>query len=81
MPQLIENAAVSERHQDRDNNPDIEEIIRLRGAINYENGTYPVKITVKVIKNDGNKAYSYEVMKIENPTVKKTVGQSISEGT
>jgi hypothetical protein len=27
-----------------------------------------VKITVKVTKNDGNKAYSYEVMEIENPT-------------
>jgi hypothetical protein len=36
-------------------------------SVNKEQ-THPVKITVKVTKNEGSKAYSYEVMEIENPT-------------
>ncbi|MDR1897946.1 MAG: hypothetical protein LBR10_14270 [Prevotellaceae bacterium] len=67
LPQLIKTSLLKGIQKDRDNNYHIEEIQRLYGAINYEGKTYPVKITVKVIKNEGHKAYSYEVMKIESP--------------
>jgi hypothetical protein len=79
LPELIKTSVVSERHQDRDKKPDIKEIIRLRGSINYENGIYPVKITVKAIKNEGNKAYSYEVMEIESPTAKELSGNQFQK--
>lgn len=45
----------------------MKEIQRLYASINYAGRIHPVKITVKVIKREGNKAYSYEVMEIENP--------------
>jgi hypothetical protein len=67
LPKLIETSILREVKQDRDNNPEIKEIQRLYGAIDYERQVHPVKITVKVTKNEGNKAYSYEVMDIENP--------------
>ncbi|MDR0711680.1 MAG: hypothetical protein LBF67_05000 [Prevotellaceae bacterium] len=67
LPKLIETAILREIKQDRDNNPQIKEIQRLYGFISYKEQTYPVKITVKVTQNKGNKAYSYEVTEIENP--------------
>ena len=77
IPKLIETSVLRETKRDRDNNTNISEIRRFYGAIYYENEIYPIKITVKVIKQEGNKAYSYEVMQIENPiTQKKLSGQS-----
>ncbi|MDR3189318.1 MAG: hypothetical protein LBT94_09085 [Prevotellaceae bacterium] len=67
IPKLIQTAILRERQQDRDNNQDIKEIQRLYGAISYEGAQYPVKITVKAYPTGSNKAYSYEVVKIENP--------------
>jgi hypothetical protein len=67
LPKLIETSVLREVKQDRDNNPEIKEIQRLYGAISYKEQTHPVKITVKVTKNEGNKAYSYEVMEIKKP--------------
>ena len=67
MPKLIETSILREVKQARDNNPEIKEIQRLYGAINYEGQAHPVKVTVKVTKNENNKAYSHEVMDIENP--------------
>ena len=63
LPQLIVTSVLKETKQDRGNNRDIKEIQRFYGAVNYENETYPVKITVKAYPNGKNKAYSYEVMK------------------
>jgi hypothetical protein len=68
LPSLIKTSILRELKQDRDDNPEIKEIQRLYGAISYEGLTHPVKITVKVTRSQGNKAYSYEVMEIENPT-------------
>jgi hypothetical protein len=67
IPELIETFVLSEVHPDRNNDSNIKEIQRLSGAIDYEGNVYPVKITVKSIINEGNKAYSYEVMEIESP--------------
>jgi hypothetical protein len=67
LPRLIETSVLSESQPDRDNNYHIKEIQRFYGTISYENTIFPVKITVKAIQNEGNKAYSYEVMKIESP--------------
>ncbi|GHT12971.1 hypothetical protein AGMMS4956_08400 [Bacteroidia bacterium] len=67
LPRLIEISVLSASQQDRNNDYHIKEIQRFYGTIRYENVIFPVKITVKVIQNEGNKAYSYEVMKIENP--------------
>jgi hypothetical protein len=60
---------IKEIHGDEKDNGDIKEIQRFYGAINYEGKRYPVKITVKATKNEGNKAYSYEVLDIENPGI------------
>jgi hypothetical protein len=68
LPQLIENSVLAERHPDRDGDSHIREIQRLYSTIDYEGKIFPVKITVKATFNDGNKAYSYEVIKIESPT-------------
>jgi hypothetical protein len=67
LPKLIETSILRELKPDRDNNPEIKEIQRLYGAINDKEQMHSVKITVKVTKNEGNKAYSYEVTEIENP--------------
>ena len=75
IPLLLKTALLKERSADKDNNPEIKEIQRLYGTINYDNQQHPVKITVKVVKNEGgpdyNKAYSYEVIEIENPTLRQ----------
>jgi hypothetical protein len=68
LSQLIENSVLVERHPDRDSDSHIKEIQRLYSAIAYESKIFSVKITVKATFNDGNKAYSYEVIKIESPT-------------
>jgi hypothetical protein len=67
LPKLIETSVLRDAHKDRNNDTNIREIQRLYGAINYEWKNYPVKITVKVYQSENNKAYSYEVMQIENP--------------
>ena len=71
IPKLIETSVLKSTTQDRLNDTNIKEIQRLYGGVNYENEIYPVKITVKVIKNGENKAYSYEVMHIETPITPK----------
>jgi hypothetical protein len=70
LPQLIKTSILKETHPDRADDENIKNIQRFYGAINYEEEIYPVKITVKAIKNEGNKAYSYEVMEIESPIEK-----------
>ena len=67
LPQIIETSMLQARRPDRDNDPNIVEIQRFYGKIYHEGGIYPVKTTIKVIRNEGNNAYSYEVMKIETP--------------
>jgi len=67
LPHLIETSILTETKQDRRNNKDIKAIQRFFGAIQYENKKYAVKITVKVYPTGTNKAYSYEVTKIETP--------------
>jgi hypothetical protein len=67
LPRLIETSILTETKQDRRNNKDIKAILRFYGAIHYQNNTYPVKITVKAYPTEINKAYSYEVSKIETP--------------
>jgi len=71
IPRLIESSVLKETKRDRVNDSNISEIRRFYGAINFENEIYPVKITVKVIKDGKNKAYSYEVMQIESPITQK----------
>jgi len=81
ISKLIETSVLKEIKPDRVKDSNIKEIRRFYGAINYENEIYPVKITVKVIKQEGNKAYSYEVMQIESPVTQKELpGQSILGG-
>jgi hypothetical protein len=67
LPKLIETSILQEIHQDKGNDVNIKEIQRLYGVVNYEGQVHSVKLTVKVIKNGSNNAYSYEVMKIKNP--------------
>jgi hypothetical protein len=67
MPQLIETSIMKERGTDHNKDVNIREIQRFYGSVNYEGNMHPVKITVKAYKNNTNKAYSYEVMDIENP--------------
>ena len=69
LPRLIETSILVETKQDRSNNKDIKAIQRFYGAIDYENKIYAVKITVKAYPAGLNKAYSYEVIKIETPII------------
>ncbi|MDR0712021.1 MAG: hypothetical protein LBF67_06735 [Prevotellaceae bacterium] len=69
LPQIIKTALLKEQHADKKDNQDIKEIQRFYGAISYEGKKHPVKITVIATKNEGNKAYSYEVLDIENPGI------------
>ena len=71
IPKLIETSVLFSSTQDRLNDPNINEIQRFYGAINYEHEIYPVKLTVKVIVTGEHKAYSYEVMHIETPITTK----------
>ncbi|MDR3189317.1 MAG: hypothetical protein LBT94_09080 [Prevotellaceae bacterium] len=81
MPKLTETSVLKEQKSDEENNSSIKEIQRFYGAIRYEGKIYPVKITVKAYYREGNKAYSYEVMKIESPTARSALsGQSYSDG-
>jgi hypothetical protein len=81
LPCLIETSILIETKKDRGNNLDIKEIQRFFGAINYENNIFPVKITVKVYRIGINKAYSYEVMKIETPiNINELSGQLFQSG-
>lgn len=67
LPNLVETAVLQEITPDKKNNPDVIEIQRFYGVIMYENSNYPVKLTIKVVVNEGKRAYSYEVLQIENP--------------
>jgi hypothetical protein len=81
IPELLKTSLLKESNKDRDDDYHIKEIQRLYGAISYEGKTYPVKITVKATKNEGNKAYSYEVIQIESPIEHEELsGQSTSSG-
>jgi hypothetical protein len=68
LPKLLETAILTERTSDKNNAQSILEIQRLYGKINYDGNIYLVKITVKVIRKEGNRAYSYEIVEIESPT-------------
>jgi len=67
LPRLIENAALAERHPDSEGDVNIEEIQRFYAAVGFNNTVNRVKITVKVIKPQDHRAYSYEVLKVEMP--------------
>ena len=69
LPGLIKTSILKYRQNDKENNPDIKEMQRFYGAVDYEKTIYPVKITVKAYRIGESKAYSYEVMKIESPTI------------
>jgi hypothetical protein len=71
LPELIKTAILKERHPDKRNSENIEEIQLLYSSIRYENRVYPVKLTIKVYSKklkEVSKAYSYEVIDIETPT-------------
>lgn len=67
LPNIIENSLIGEIHYDRDNNPNIRDIVRLYGYVIIGDDNYRVKTTIKRYndKNLKSKAYSYEVTKIE----------------
>lgn len=65
LPEILENSLLGEEHPDRNNDPNIEGIQRFYGALRYNGETYRVKTTVKKIKNEGNKHYTYEIQEIE----------------
>lgn len=67
LPNIIENSIIGEIHDDRDNNPNIRDIVRLYGYVIIGDDNYRVKTTIKRYndKNLKSKAYSYEVTKIE----------------
>jgi hypothetical protein len=80
LPQIIRTSLIKEVQKDKRNNPDVKEIQRFYGTLHYEGNNYPVKMTVKATINEGNKAYSYEVLDIENPTEQHPSGLTIPSG-
>jgi hypothetical protein len=77
LPSLIKTSLLKEVSQDVKNSDNMKEIQRFYGAVDYQGNVYPVKLTVKATKREGNKAYSYEVMDIENPNAER-LGQSVA---
>jgi len=72
LPLLVKTSMLKEVNQDiKGKNLNIKEIQRFYGIVNYEGKIYSVKITVKATKREGNKAYSYEVLEIENPALQQ----------
>ena len=69
LPELIKTSILKQTHLDKKNSRHVREIQRFYGSVSYEENVYPVKITVKVYYYQDSKAYSYEVMKIESPTM------------
>ena len=67
LPQIIENSIVGEVHEDRNNDTNIKDIVRLFGCVNINGKNYRTKTTVKRYANvnDKTKAYSYEITEIE----------------
>ena len=67
MPQIIENSVVGEIHEDKNNIPQLSDIVRLYSAIEINEKLYRVKTTVKRYNDSSikSKAYSYEVKEIE----------------
>ena len=66
IPKIIENAVLGETHADRKNDRNIKEIQRFYAAVNLDGEIQRVKLTVKAYETEArNKAYSYEVTKIE----------------
>lgn len=67
MPQIIENSVVGEIHEDKNNIPQLSDIVRLYSAIEINEKLYRVKTTVKRYNDSTikSKAYSYEVKEIE----------------
>jgi len=69
LPTLVETSVLTETKPDRLHDSNIAEIRRFVCRILYEGEIYPVKLTVKVIKLEGSKIYSYEIMQIESPII------------
>jgi len=67
LPKLLETSILKERKPDKYKDNHIKEIQRLYGVINYERTAHLIKITVKATYNNGNKAYSYEILQIKTP--------------
>ncbi|MDR3132710.1 MAG: hypothetical protein LBU42_01635 [Prevotellaceae bacterium] len=55
LPELIETARLKDTHADKNSDTNVKEIQRLYNSIKYEEKVYPVKITVKSIKNNRDK--------------------------
>lgn len=80
LGKILENSILIENYPDRNNDPSIEGIQRFYGVINYDGDTYKVKTTVKKVKNEGNRYYTYEIQETE--LIKENDGQfrTVREG-
>ena len=56
---------MAETHPDRASDPNIEEVQRFYGAIEVDGDLYRTKTTVKKIRKEGNKFYTYEIQETE----------------
>lgn len=76
--QIIEYSIVGEIHKDKNNIPQLKDIVRLYSVIDIDEKTYRVKTTVKRYNNSDvrSKAYSYEVTEIE--LLDGTLGENAS---
>lgn len=80
LGKILENSILIENYPDRNNDPSIEGIQRFYGVINYDGDTYKVKTTVKKVKKEGNRYYTYEIQETE--LIKENDGQfrTVREG-
>jgi hypothetical protein len=67
LPQLVKTSVLKETAPNQKNSKNILEVQRFYGATSYEKNLYPVKLTVKILRQKRNNVYSYEVIDIENP--------------
>lgn len=78
MPQIIENSIVGEIHKDKNNIPQLRDVVRLYSVAEIDKKLYCVKTTVKRYNDSRvkSKAYSYEVKEIE--LLDGTLGENAS---
>jgi hypothetical protein len=69
LPKIVKTAILGEVAPDPKSSKNIQEVQRLYRAISYEGNLYPVRLTVKVLREKRNNVYSYEVIDIESPSL------------
>jgi hypothetical protein len=79
LPQLLEESVLAEEYADRADNYHVQQIQRFYGAIQIGNEIYRAKTTVKSIRQEGYKFYTYEVQEMELLPARQQTWKGVSD--